>query len=477
MAFQLATLHTRKLKPLAAGAALLVLSGCATFSNDGGLNDVSTLTKQRTGEAVTQTKTDADAATTATLTNELLAKPLTPDAAVRLAMLNNKSLQASLAELGIAEADLVQTGRLPNPSFSFGRLRGGENIEIERSVMFDLVGLVTMPLRTGIERRRFEAAKLQAASRAVQVAADTRRAYFQAVAALQAVEFMETVKTSAEASAELAQRMAKIGNFSALDYQRQQVFYAEATAQLAATQHNAVASREELIRLLGITSQRSNLKLPNRLPELPKVPTQMTGAEAAAMEQRLDVQMARLETGATASALGLTRATGFINVLHVGYQNVNENDEPRLNGYEVELELPIFNWGGTSIRRAEAQYMASVNRTAAIAQRAQSQVREAYSAYRTTYDVARHYQTEIVPLRKKISEELLLRYNGMLVSVFELLADARAQVNSVNGAINAQRDYWIAENALQMAINGTGGEAPSVMSAGGGAGGDGGAQH
>jgi outer membrane protein TolC len=44
----------------------------------------------------------------------------------------------------------------------------------------------------------------------------------------------------------------------------------------------------------------------------------------------------------------------------------------------------------------------------------------------------------------------------MLASVFELLADARDQVGSVNAAIEAQRDFWIAENRLQAAINGAG---------------------
>jgi hypothetical protein len=55
----------------------------------------------------------------------LLAQPLTADAAVQLALLNNSGLKASLTELGIAEAELVQAGRLRNPAFSFGRVRGG----------------------------------------------------------------------------------------------------------------------------------------------------------------------------------------------------------------------------------------------------------------------------------------------------------------------------------------------------------------
>ena len=175
------------------------------------------------------------------------------------------------------------------------------------------------------------------------------------------------------------------------------------------------------------------------------------------MQQRLDVRLAKLDTEATARALGLTKATGFVNVLHAGYANASKSGAPRENGYEIELALPIFDWGGARTARAEAIYMQSVHRTAHTATVARSQVREAYSAYRTTYDISKHYRDEVVPLRKKISDETLLRYNGMLMSVFELLADARAQITGVNSAIEAQRDYWIAETDLQSAISGAGG--------------------
>jgi outer membrane protein TolC len=365
----------------------------------------------------------------------------------------------------VAESSVVQAGRIANPSFSFGRMRGGDDVEYERSIMFNLVGLLTMPVRTNIERRLFEQAKLQAASAAVTLAADTRRAYFNAVAAQQSVKFAEQVKESAEAAADLAQRLAKVGNWTKLDYAREQAFYADATAQLARARHNAAASREQLTRLLGLWGKQAEFQLPDRLPDLPKAPKEIANIESLAMQQRLDVQMVKRDSEATASALGLTRRTGFINVFEAGYTNKSETGSPRANGYEVELELPLFDWGGAKTARAEAIYMQSVHRTADTAVRARSQVREAYSAYRTSYDLARHYQDEIVPLRKKISEEMVLRYNGMLVSVFELLADAREQVNSVNAAIGAQRDYWLAETDLQMAINGSGGATTQMSSA------------
>jgi outer membrane protein TolC len=454
------------LRAIATGVALLMLSGCATLSKDGGLDAVSALTAERTGQDIRLPKAAADSGPAQAELDEMLKQPLSADSAVRVALLNNRALRASLAGVGVAEADLVQAGRVRNPGFSFSRMSGGGETEIERSLMFDLVGLLTIPLRRDIESRRFESAKLVAATEAVRLAADTRKAFFKAVAAVQSARYAEQVREAAQASAELAQRMARVGNLSALDQSREQAFSAEATAQLARARHNATAAREQLTRLMGVWGANTAFQLPDRLPDLPAAPRDAGNIEAAAIQQRLDVRLARLDAEATARALGLTKATGFVNVLDAGYVNSSKSGSPRENGYEIELALPIFDWGGARVAKAEAIYMQSVHRTAHAATVARSQVREAYSAYRTTYDVARHYRDEIVPLRKKISEETLLRYNGMLMSVFELLADARAQVTGVNAAIEAQRDYWIAETDLQAAISGSGGASIGLAATG-----------
>ncbi len=455
--------NAARLTPVALALSALVLSGCATFSKDGGFDAVSAITTERTGHPVQRERSADDALATQARVSQLLAAPLTPDSAVQIALANNKGLQAAFAELGIAEANRVQAGRMSNPGYSFGRLRGGDGVEIDRSIMFDFVGLLTLPLRSRIENGRFEQAKLQAAALAVQLAADTRRAYFTAVAAQQSALYAQQVAGAAEAGAELAQRLARVGNWSRLDHARELVFHADATTQLARASHNAVAAREQLSRLMGLWGADLRFTLPERLPDLPARPAESANSEAQAMSQRLDVQIARRDAEATASSLGLTRATGFINVFDAGYANKSTTGKPRENGYEIALELPLFDWGGARTARAEASYMQSVHRTADIAVRARSEVRVAYSAYRTTYDVARHYRDEVIPLRKRISDEVLLRYNGMLASVFELLSDARDQVGSVNTAIEAQRDFWIAETSLQAAINGGGGGGSTEM--------------
>src|SRR5450830_178314 len=436
---------------MSALALALLLSGCASFSQDGGLQEVSALTSSRVGQSTTLARQADDAQLT-----QLLSQPLSADSAVQIALLNNRSLKIALAELGASEADLVQAGRLRNPGLSFGRVHGGDGNEIDRSVSFDLAGLLTMPMRVKIEQGRFEQAKLQAASSAVQLAADTRRAYFMAVAAVQTEKFMQQARVSAEAGAELAGRMQQVGNWSRLDQARQQVFYADAVSELARAQHQATAARERLTRLLGLWGTQTEFKLPDRLPDLPAKLPEAGNIEAQAMEQRLDVQMAKIDVHATADALGLSKVTSLVNVLDAGYTNKSVNGAPRENGYEAALELPLFDWGTARNAKAQALYEQSLHRTADTAIRARSEVREAYSGYRTAYDLARHYRDEVVPLRKTISHEVLLRYNGMLASVFELLADAREQVASVNSAIETQRDFWIAQTQLQSAINGSG---------------------
>ena len=452
-----------------------VLGGCVSFSQDGGFGTVQRAVRERTGQEVSWQRSADEANSVRARVKELLAQPLTAESATQIALLNNPGLQANYAEMGIAEADLVQASRWRGPTFSFARLRRGDETEFERSVFFDILGLISIPLSTKVERKRFESAQARAAGEALRLAHDTRKAFFTAVAAEEGVRYMGQVKLAAEASADLARRMAAAGNWPKLNQAREQLFYAEATAQLARLQQAGVSARERLSHLMGLWGEDLRFTLPQRLPDLPKVAREAGDFEAQAVAQRLDVQAARRETEALAESMGLTRVTRFVDLLEFGLHHNTESPRPPQRGWEIELRIPIFDFGGARVARAESLYMQSVNRAADTAIRARSEVRETYTAYRTTFDLAKHYRDEIVPLRKRISEEMLLRYNGMLASVFELLADSRDSVMSVNAYIEALRDFWLAESDLQVALTsgspGTlvGGSKTRVLPAGGGA--------
>ena len=445
-----------------AALALFAMSGCATLSNDGGFGQVEQAAKDRLGKEVKWARSDADRGAIDKRVAQLLEQPLSVEDAVQIALLNNKGLQASFGELGISEADRVQAGRLPNPGFSFGRLTQGSSVEIDRGIQFNLARLLMLPMVNQIESRRFGQTRGAVALSVLSLASETRKAYYLAVAADETARYMLQVQTAAEAGAELARRQAQAGNWNKLQQAREQGFYADAALNLARAEQARGAARERLTRLMGLWGRQTQFRLPERLPDLPKAPNDLPDIEQTAMAQRMDVQAARLGTEQLAKNLGLTRATRFINVLEVGALRNSYNDAPTQRGYTISVELPLFDWGDARVAKAEAIYMQAINRAAETAVNARSEVRGAYANYRSSYDIARHFRDEIVPLRKRISEENQLRYNGMLIGVFELLADARSQITSVNGYIEALRDFWLAQVDLDMSLIGNPVGTPSM---------------
>lgn len=436
----------------------LLLAGCASLSPDGGLADVQQLSAGKTaGSHVTLSK-DSDAINSTVA--ELLKQPVTADAAVRIALLNNAALQGSLATLGISDAQRVQAGRAPNPHFSLGRFTEGNKLEIERVLRFDVVGLLMLPWRAEWQSQQHELAKLQAAQEVIRLATDTRKTWINAVAAQQSVQYLENVKEAAEAGTELARRMARVGNWSRLQEAREKVFLADATAQLARARQAAFSEREKLIRLMGLWGTQTQFTLTPRLPDLPEQLNEVRDIEAQALRERLDVRSAVTEAAYVADSLGLVKATGYLNGLTLSYKYNTTFDnatagKDNKRGFELELPLPIFDWGGARNARAEGMYMQSAARVRDVAVKARSEAREAWHGWRTAYDIARSYRDEVVPLRKLISDEVQLRYNGMLASVWDLLGDMRQQVMSVNNAIEAQRDFWLADADLELTLTGT----------------------
>ena len=446
-------------RPLAAAVVVAVVSGCATTAIDDNFGAAAQLTRERVGADVQWLTTDESRRKAEADANALLANPLGADDAVRIALTYSPAVQAMLFESAAGSANATQSARLPNPIFTFEHLLGKDGgvreLEISRMLAFSIFDLVLLPSRLRLADYQQQQLRLKIAGDVVQAATEVRFAWVRAVAAQQSLQYFEQVKMTADAGAELARRMQAVGNFNKLQRAREQAFSAEAVVQLARAIQLARSTREALIRALGLSDgQARALKLPDRLPDLPPAPREEKTVEQAALDQRLDVRMARANLEFTAREQGLTQVTSVVNGFHIAAADTRETGLPPRRGYELELPLPIFDFGDALRARAQATYMAALNRTAQLAVDVNSQVRDTYSAYRTSYDLARHYRDEIVPLRKTIAEENVLRYNGMLIGVFELLADAREQIGSVVQAIDAQRDFWLADAAVEAALIG-----------------------
>lgn len=475
------TRYKLSLRAPALVVALATLAGCATVDIERSVAQSNEATSSFTNGALSLAQTSEQRSNSSAAVDQLLAMPLNQEGAVRVALLNSANLQALLAQHWANSAMAAQTGRLPNPVLTLERVRTPSETEIGRLLAFGLLDLLTLPQRYRTAQARIDLLQLQLSADVVGEVSEIRQAWVAAVAAQQSLSYAQQVFDSAEASAELARRMYTVGNFTKLQRARQQSFYADAATQFAAASHTATASREALVRKLGLSPpQVAMLKLPDRLPDIPTAAQAPAEVSQAAAKERLDMRIAQASLQSAARAQGLTWLTSLTDVEMGVVRNtgIEREDGHRTTakGIELEIKLPLFDWGDTQRAAMSAQTLVAANRLEAVTREASSHLREVYSAYRTSYDIAKHYRDEIVPLRKQIAEENVLRYNGMLIGVFELLADARDQVGSVIAAINAQQQFWMADAALRAAIIGKPMSAP-MMGAAPAAGGGGDAPH
>ena len=449
---------SRRLPRLGALLAAALLAGCASVDIDRQLARANQDAAQFTGGQLELARSDAQHARRQAEADRLLAAPLGQAEAVQLALVSSPAVQAALAERWADGAAAAQGARIANPLFSFERVRAGGALEITRTLSFGLFELLTLPARTAQARQRIAASQLELTAGAVAQVTQVRQAWVRAVGARQSAVYARQVFDSAEVSAELARRMQAVGNWNRLARARQQLFYADAATQLALAQQAEGAAREQLVRLLGLgTEQAARLQLPERLPDLPKAPLAPEAVRASALDSRLDVRLTRARYDAAALAQALSRVSSLIDVELDGKRETawpEGGARESGRGWELGLRLPLFDFGGVRREAMSAQTLAAAQQLEAARRGADSQLREGYAAYRTAWEVARHYQTELIPLRQLMQEENILRYNGMLIGVFELLADAREQVQTVIAAIGAAQQFWLAEAALQASLIG-----------------------
>ena len=440
---------------LAAGAALALLAGCATPAIDDNIAAAHADVTARGGPDFAWLATDAARAQARGDVARALKQPLSEDDAVRIALSHDAALQALLFDRAAASADATQSARLPNPGLAFERLAGPGQIELTRALSVSLLDVLLLPARVRQADDTQRRLRLQLAVDVLRAADSARLAWVDAVAAGQSARYAEQVRDAAEAGGELARRMEAAGSFSALQRAREEAFAADAIAGLAQARRAQRDTREALVRALGLDSTEvAALTLPEHLPDLPATLASDLAAQQSALDQRLDLRLARARLDELARTQGLARVTGTVNGLDIGAERRDQTGLPREHGLTLSVPLPLFDTGDAARAGANARYDAALARTSGLAIAAASQLRAADGDRRDAHALALQFRDRLVPLQATILGENLLRYNGMLASTFDLLADAREQARTVQQAIAAQRDYWLADAAWQAATLG-----------------------
>lgn len=439
----------------------LLAAGCAKFTDDGGMAPVTDGVRREIGRDAVKLSSPEDMRRARERVQALLAEPLSEEAAVQIALLNNRGLQAAYNDLGISEADYVQTSLPPNPAIVLNRTFGtGSFVEFGFQLVGNLLAFATLPAKTEIAKREFEEARYRAVATTLSLTIDVRRAYVRALAAQQRLALLDQARQTADASAQLMKQLGETGAANKLDQARVSAFYADLSVQVAQARLAVTTSREALTRILGLWGSDLAYRLPARLPVLPAAADALAEVEVDAMRRRVDLIVLRYEIVTLAKSANFVNATRYLSFLELGlgYRNEVENggtgEQTSKNRYGIELGIviPVFDTGQARMTAAHEIYMRAINRLVERSVNARSEARVAYATYRATYDIARYYQSRIVPLRRQISSEVLLRYNGMLSDVFEVLIEERERINASIASLDALRDYHLAVADLQAAL-------------------------
>lgn len=452
-------------KLISSVAALAVLSACADTATIGKVSTPRAgfaAVADRSQRAQTGTPawhlSAAEIAAAEAQTKALIeGKTISADTAVRAALLNNRGLQASYAELGLSATDVWEAalGPVPTVGVSVSGLAGDVTRTLEATIINALLDAATAKPRTKVAELRFEQAQLAAAGETIALAIETRRAWIEAVAAFEAAGLIAQTQNAANAASELATELGRTGALNRADQAREHAFNAEVAAERADARLEAQLAKERLARLMGVSLGQVTFYVPDALPGLPGGPRSQVDIERLALQNRVDLAAGRLELQAIAAdyrLTGQTRAVSDISLM-AGIEIEREDGETDRNPVlEVEFEIPLYDTGKLISRRGSLEYLKAANMLAESAVGARAEARAAHKAVTGKHSVARHWRDVVLPLRRTIDEEALLSYNGMITSTFELLEGARDGLEAQLSAAEAKRDYWLAETSVTAAI-------------------------
>lgn len=428
----------------------LLLSGCSAVDPQPALDRLHADVSERAAVDINWEAEAGGNEAISKIVAEKLGGVLTVDDAVAVSLLKNPRLRASYRELGVAASDLVTAGLPGNPTVSFERRFRGKAAELD--ITQDFLSIFLIPLRRKLGESEFERARLSVTHEIVNHAAEVRTAYFHAQAAEQVAELRRTVMRAMDGGVVAANALRAAGNNAALDVAVAERGANRARLDLADAELEVATARERLSVLLGLWGEETNWHMPHRLPELPATEIALRDLEERAIRDRLDLASLLAEIEAHAQAQGLTRITSVLPELAVDAHSEREPEGDTTRGPAVSLPLSIFNRGEAARARAKYSLLQAEDRYAALAVEIRSEVRAAYARMETARKKAAFYRAAVLPTQQVVTDQTLLRYNGMFVGVFDLLLARQEQIDSGRDYIETLDDYWAARTELERVL-------------------------
>lgn len=385
--------------------------------------------------------------------DEILTGELDADRAAQVALLASPDLQAQFEKLGVARAQYLEAAAAPNPLIDWQRrtLADGGGARVEWGLTQNLIGLLTLPMRRAAAETELAGARSEAAREVEHLALDARSALWTLQAAERIAELRRQHAELGRLAFEVAGRYRDAGNIKAFDFEAERSLHLEARDRFDAATLEALEARLSLSRLLGVLGRDTPLRIAGRLPSLPADDPVTNGAEAAALERRLDVRAARQRAEASLQRVGIARGTRLVPALEVGVAREKEPSGERLTGPTVALELPLFDARTAQIAAGDAEARVALRELEAKVLDVRRDLRLATAALANARRRVQTWQTEVLPARLKIVDGNAREFFYMLRGPFDPMHAKQAAIEAEIESVAALRDYWLARAQLARA--------------------------
>lgn len=478
----------RNSKLLVTCLGALLISGCAaSLSPDPAFQEVALTVHERTGERIEWNSGSDEDQQGHSHIDHLLKRQLTAARAVQIALLNNRSLQASYANLGIAQADLVQAGLLTNPvvdgSFVWPFRPEAGAVQTATGVIFNFIELFWKRYKEAVAQSALEEVKYQVSGMVIDHAAKTNLAFIDYVATRQQIELFRRVVKASRAGVASAKAIREAGNSTPLQFEQQQSVLTQAKLDLANAEAASASAREQLNVLMGLTGRQTKIwRTPMRLPSARGGTSLFDGIESIAVERSMELAALRQKIITLGYKYQLTRKKALVPDIEVGAELETSKEKGQEREYEAgpifDVELPLFDQGQAKKARGIMEIRQAQDAYWAMGVRVRSAARLARAELLTAHKAVMYYQRAILPQQARLLLATQQQYNAMQEDVLRLVRAKREQIQAGRGYIDALRSYWRARSNYQQLRSGRlpegGGGAVMIAAAGGGGGDDGG---
>ena len=443
-------------------AASFILAGCAGMSKEMAFSEVQQQVDERIGVPIHWNTNTASVDETEQMVAELLDQPLDADTAVQIALLHNHRLQATYEEIGIAHAAVIQAGTLSNPAFhgdaTFGLPQDPDTAHPAHDhyvfkIEMDFLSVLYGPMRKSVAESEFETAKLRVTAAVMDLAGQTRRAFYRVQSEQQMLEMFQQVVLATQAGHEFAKELYEAGNIPELDLLLQRTLHEGAKLALTTAELTLAESREQLNRLMSVWGQETAWTVEARLPDISTDPMNLDNVEQIAIEKSIDLAIARGEIVSIGKQLGVAKATSLVPHLDIGGE-LEQEAGAWSAGPVIGFEIPLFDRKQGQRAAAAAELRRQQGEYHALAVEIRSVVRAAQRRLLAARQIALSYRNEILPLQEKILEQVQLQYNAMQVGTPRLLLAKQQQIDAGRDYIQALYNYHVARVTFDQILNG-----------------------